>query len=70
MRRLVILAIPAVLALSACGADPYNTGDCGTVVHHHVIHHTGTHRVVTRHQRVTIKSARRHVSLSKSTRKR
>jgi hypothetical protein len=66
MRRLVILAVPAVLALSACNADPYNTGDGVTVVHHHVIHHTVTHH----HQRVTLKPARRHVSLSKSTRRR
>jgi hypothetical protein len=70
MRRLVILAIPAVLALSACSADPYNTGDGVTVVHHHVIHHTTTRHVVTHHHRVTIKPARRHVSLSKSTRRR
>jgi hypothetical protein len=70
MRKLVLLAIPAALALSACGADPYNTGDGGTVVHHHVIHHTVTHHVVTHHRRVTIKPARRHMSLSKSTRRR
>jgi hypothetical protein len=63
MRKLIALAITAVIALTACGYDPYNTGDPVVIHHHHVVHQHVTHHTVVHHH-VTIRKTTRSRSLS------